>query len=389
MTVTDRVRVGDVLSLERREIRIDPLDEYRLIGVYSFGKGIFHRDPRPGAELGDYRFFRVEPGDLVLSNIQAWEGAIAHAIEDDRGTVGTHRFLSYVSTTPRIDTNWARWFFLSEPGMQLIRRAAPGTAVRNRTLAVKRFEDLEIPLPPIDEQRRVAARLDRVHTTASAISRLSGRVAALSGATGNGLASPEHLTPFDRRSQGWTQATLGEVMRPSAMRVTVDPVCEYRLAGVYSFGKGLIDRGRFAGADTSYKIFTVLHEDDVVVSKLNGWEGAVAVVSASFAGACVSSEFPTFVVDQARLNPSFFRGIATSPAFWRILDATARGSMVRRRRISVEEFLRATIWLPNIVTQADVGQRMLKLEHLAKRRTEVRDRVSAVMPALLNHTFAR
>ena len=63
----NRVRVGEVLHLERREISIEPTYEYSLIGVYSFGKGIFHREPMAGADLGNYRFFAVQPGDLVLT----------------------------------------------------------------------------------------------------------------------------------------------------------------------------------------------------------------------------------------------------------------------------------------------------------------------------------
>lgn len=157
----ERVLVGEVLALQRRQVEIELKREYRLIGVYSFGKGIFHRDPVPGSALGDYRFFAVAPGDLVLSNIQAWEGAIAHATDVDKMTVGTHRFLTYVPLGGRIDTSWARWFFLSEPGFALIQQASPGTVQRNRTLSIDRFEALEIPLPPLDVQRELAARLDR------------------------------------------------------------------------------------------------------------------------------------------------------------------------------------------------------------------------------------
>ena len=77
----------------------------------------------------------------------------------DAGTIGTHRFLSYVARDPEeIDTNWARYFFLSEAGFPLIQQAAPGSVTRNRTLAVERFEALEIPLPDIADQRRIAAR---------------------------------------------------------------------------------------------------------------------------------------------------------------------------------------------------------------------------------------
>lgn len=157
-----RVRVGSVLELRRQAVPIDPAEEYRLVGVYSFGKGIFHREPQLGAEIGNYKFFSLEPGDLVLSNIQAWEGAIGFATETDRGTIGTHRFLSYTAIDPdEIDTNWARYFFLSETGFPLIQKASPGSVTRNRTLAIERFEAIEIPLPHIDDQRQVAAHLDR------------------------------------------------------------------------------------------------------------------------------------------------------------------------------------------------------------------------------------
>jgi type I restriction enzyme S subunit len=150
-----------VLKLERRRVEPELDDEYRLIGVYSFGKGIFHREPASGADLGNFRFFSVVAGDLVLSNIQAWEGAIAFATAKDQGTIGTHRFLTYVPVRDRIDANWARWFFLSEPGMALIRQAAPGTTMRNRTLSIERFENLVIPLPDIGLQIEAASHLDR------------------------------------------------------------------------------------------------------------------------------------------------------------------------------------------------------------------------------------
>src|SRR6266581_801411 len=160
-------RVGDVLALERREVAVDPTAEYTLVGVYSFGKGLFHHEPKLGAELGAYRFFAVAAGDLVLSNIGAWEGGIGYATDADNGVIGNHRVLTYTPRDRRIDANWVRWYLVSERGMTLIRGAAPGTVMRNRTLAMDRFEALEIPLPPIDEQRRVADRLDRLEIVAA------------------------------------------------------------------------------------------------------------------------------------------------------------------------------------------------------------------------------
>src|SRR4051794_36102805 len=110
---TELVRVGDVLTLERVAIEPVPEREYVAIGIRSFGKGIFHYEPKAGDALGSLRFFEVHPSRLIISNIKGWEGAIAVSSERDAGCVASNRFLSYRATAQRIDVNWARWFFLS------------------------------------------------------------------------------------------------------------------------------------------------------------------------------------------------------------------------------------------------------------------------------------
>ena len=182
------VRVGDVLSLTRRPVDVAIDREYEEIGVRSFGRGIFHKDPIEGAALANKKVFWIAPGDLVISNVFAWEGAIAVASEPERGRIGSHRFMTFVPIDGRIDTTWASWFFRSEPGLELIRRASPGSAGRNRTLAISRFEALEIPLPPVDEQRRLASRLDLVEESArSASKRLEEHPASMLSASLPGL----------------------------------------------------------------------------------------------------------------------------------------------------------------------------------------------------------
>lgn len=159
------MRVGDVLRLDRIPIQPDPNVEYVSIGVRSFGKGIFHYERKLGNELGRLRFFEVQPDHLIVSNIKGWEGAIAVSSPADASCIASSRFLSYKPIDNRIDVRWARWYFLSEPGIEMIRRASPGSADRNRTLAIDRFEALMIPLPPIGEQKLAADRLDNLHHT--------------------------------------------------------------------------------------------------------------------------------------------------------------------------------------------------------------------------------
>ena len=380
-------RVGDVLALKRRKVTIDPLDEYRLVGVYSFGKGIFHRDPKPGGELGDYRFFRIEPGDLVLSNIQAWEGAIAFATKTNRGTIGTHRFLTYVPTSPRIDTNWARWFFLSEAGMRLIRRAAPGTAVRNRTLAVKRFEDLEIPLPPIDEQRRVAARLDRLGASTAAVRRCSAHATDLMSALGVATAARPDLTEAERLDAGWRRVPLGSVMGVSTDPISVDPNGSYRNLGIYSFGRGLFVKPEIEGSTTSARSLNRVHAGQFVYSRLFAFEGAYAFVEPQLDGHFVSNEFPTFDADPAMLDARWLASYLRSPDRWSELAASSKGLGVRRQRVPTESLLAYEVWLPPIEQQLAMVQTIERIAVSRRARAVAEERITSLVPAALNATF--
>lgn len=387
MTV-QRVRVGDVLHLDRKLVTPDPTQEYTAIGIRSFGKGIFHYPPQTGDKLGSLRFYALPSDRLVVSNIKGWEGAIAVSSTAEADCVASNRFLTYAPTDDQIDVRWARWYFLSEAGLPKIQQASPGSADRNRTLAIERFEALEIPLPPIADQRRIAARLDTITQRATALLQLSERASTIASALAVSSSSRPDLDDDAKSRAGWRQMKLGEFLTPTSNQVTVEAHTSYRIAGIYSFGKGLIDRGSMMGPETAYPTFTVLAEGDVVVSKLNGWEGAVAVVPPRFATSCVSPEFPTFRPDPRHVLPTFFGGIARSPWFWRALDTNTRGSMVRRRRINSEQFLATAVWLPPMDEQARIARALESLDRSATVRASAVTRVQALVPAALNQAFA-
>ena len=85
--------ISEVAPIVRRQIEITVDGEYPELGARSFGKGIFHKPTLIGAELDWQKLYTVHSGDLVLSNIKAWEGAIAAAGDND--------CLLYTSPSPR------------------------------------------------------------------------------------------------------------------------------------------------------------------------------------------------------------------------------------------------------------------------------------------------
>lgn len=144
--------MGEVAPLIRRPVKIDMEGSYPELGIRSFGNGTFHKSALSGFELGSKRVFWIEPGDLLFSNVFAWEGAIAVSKPEDRGRVGSHRFITCVPRKDVATSQFLRFYFLTDEGMDLIRAASPGGAGRNRTLGLAALDAIEVPVPPIDDQ---------------------------------------------------------------------------------------------------------------------------------------------------------------------------------------------------------------------------------------------
>ncbi|WP_153162736.1 restriction endonuclease subunit S [Zoogloea sp. 1C4] len=145
--------MAEVAPLIRREQSIEPDGCYPELGIRSFGKGSFHKQPLSGGEVGTKRLYRIEPGDLVFSNVFAWEGAIAIAQPEDTGRYGSHRFIT-CKVDPELTTAaFLRYYFLTTGGMLKIGEASPGGAGRNRTLGLNKLMAIEVPTPPLSTQQ--------------------------------------------------------------------------------------------------------------------------------------------------------------------------------------------------------------------------------------------
>lgn len=375
--MVQHVRLGDVLALRRRKVALGASDEYVEVGLRSYGKGVFHKPAATGAQLGNKKVYRVEPGDLVISNVFAWEGALAVASESERGLIGSHRFMTWIPrNADRVNVRYLWHYFLSEPGLLHLRKASPGSAGRNRTLGISAFEDINLPLPDLSEQQRIAARLDRFAETSQASADLE-----------EFELTWRHLVERLTFGSPTSLQRIGDVLRPKAKEL-VDRDSDYQIAGVYSFGRGLLSRGALKGADTKYKSFTRLDHNNVVYSKLGAFEGAVAVVPASYDGFYVSPEFPVFET-LGSVDPAFVRYCVIAESFVRQLVAATSGVGARQKRVSPKAFLDLSVPIPSLDEQREIARRLDRASQaLELKRDAVRIR-KALLPAARNDAFTK
>ena len=127
------------------EIEID--GEYPELGVRSFGKGTFHKPTLIGLDVGSKKLYELNPGHLVFSNVFAWEGAIAVIQPNDSNRYGSHRFITCLPHTNLATSEFLKFYFLTQEGLEKIRSASPGGAGRNRTLGLTALQRIDVPVP--------------------------------------------------------------------------------------------------------------------------------------------------------------------------------------------------------------------------------------------------
>ena len=145
--------MSDVAPLVRRAVTIDPDASYSEIGVRSFYRGIFTRRTVKGEEFAWQKLFRINDGDLVFSNLMAWEQAIGLARIDHVGSVGNHRMLTCEADRTRVTPGFLFYYFNTHEGFRQVIEASPGTMVRNKTLSTKLLPAIKVPVPPLKAQR--------------------------------------------------------------------------------------------------------------------------------------------------------------------------------------------------------------------------------------------
>lgn len=149
----NRRPMADVAPIVRRRVEIHPEKAYSELGVRSFGRGMFRKPNLRGADLTWQKLYFIHRGDVVISNIKAWEGALAVATEHDHGHVGSHRYLTCVPHTDVIAPDFLWYYLLSREGLEQIVAASPGSADRNRTLGQRALGGIDIPVPSLARQQ--------------------------------------------------------------------------------------------------------------------------------------------------------------------------------------------------------------------------------------------
>jgi len=249
---------------------------------------------------------------------------------------------------------------------------------RRESVSPEQFLSLEIPLPPLTEQRRIVGLIET----------LASKMDEARSLRHQAVEEAEALLRSILASDTSSESTaMRDLVRLRCLDVPVRPEENYQFAGVYSFGRGVFRAHLRSGLDFAYSRLTRLRVGDFVYPKLMAWEGALGVVPPECDGCVVSPEFPVFEVDQTRIFPEVLDIHFKTPSVWPEISGASSGTNVRRRRLNPNDFLAYRMPVPSRRMQEFVRSVGARLDALKQLQAGTVAELDALLPAVLDLAF--
>jgi len=382
------VRLGELLTPTLGVVDVDPAATYPMAGMLNHGRGLFRKEAVPGYETSYRTLTRLSLGQFVYSRLFAWEGSLAIVPKDFDCVFVSPEFpvfdLDDSRVLPEYLAHVARWseFHAAVAG------GRRGLGLRRQRVSPEALLKVEVPLPCLADQRRIAAHLDLVRDAVTTIETRRLRERTRAEALVASLAVQPQFGEAERRGRGWRLLPLGEVMEAATDPIDVAMDGSYPNLGIYSFGRGVFEKPPINGLATSAKKLNRVRAGEFIYSRLFAFEGAYAYVPEEFDGYFVSNEFPSFEVDSSMASARFIAAALRSPGAWTELAGSSKGLGLRRQRIKVEALLAHELWFPPVAEQSRIVAGLERLDRMSTLLDRSDVLASAIAPSALNRAFA-
>jgi type I restriction enzyme S subunit len=107
--------------------------------------------------------FVIRSGDVIYNKLFAWKGTFGLVPPQLDGMFVSDKFPTYLLDSTQVNENWLRWYFHHPAVWEQARSMSTGSAALSKlTLNPPKFLLLTMPVPPLDEQRRIVARIEEL-----------------------------------------------------------------------------------------------------------------------------------------------------------------------------------------------------------------------------------
>jgi type I restriction enzyme S subunit len=388
------VRLGEVLRAVDTSVPVSELNEVNLAGVYSFARGLFKRGPMSPGETSYKTYNRLVRDDFVISVPKAWEGALARVTPEFEGLFLSPVFPTFRANRARLEPAFLEWFCKRESVWTQLQRKSRGIGARRESVHPEEFLSLEIPLPPLPEQRRVVARIEALAAQIHEVRTLRHQAAEEAEA----LRSAGSNTFFISAARRFGASRLEDL----SSRITKGESPEWQ-GFIYQDTGPLFIRSEnvlWGKLDprNAVHIPRAFHEklsrcqlgkDDLLINLIGASIGRACAVPGDLGDANVNQAVGVITPNRERLLPNFPVYFLLSP----VAQDEIHGSKVETARpnISLGDIRDLEIPTPTLPEQrrivVELDALQAEVDTLKRRQAETAAELDALLPAILDRAF--
>jgi len=382
-------RIGDVTTpVERPEVPLAGTT-YRQIGVRLWGIGAYERESIDGSQTRYATLSRVESGDIIVNKIWARNGSVAVVTDELAGCFGSSEFPTFAPDRKKLEPKWFHWITKTRWFWQACDEKSQGTSGKNR-IRPEKFLEIEIPLPPLAEQRCIVARIEA----------LAARVAEAQSLRREASEEADNLITatlakiFDSNNpiaKPVSIAKSGLVLNRETRNPEKGPDIEFFYIDIAAVDNGtgsITSPQKILGQNAPSRARRVVHAEDVIISTVRPYLKAFALVPTELDNQICSTGFAVFTCPQ-NILPEFLLYQFFSPNFINQAMASVTGG--HYPALNDKALKAINVMIPDISEQrrlvAYLDGLQAQVAQLRLLQEETQKELSALIPSILDKAF--
>jgi len=389
-----QVPLHEILTYYDERVELDDMTEYITITVKRRHGGLVERQRLLGSQIRTKKQFKLMPEAFIISRVQCWHQAYALVPDDVPPNMIASTNYDQFIIAPTVDARFFWWLSHSPLFTETVRSSAFGVVIEKMVFKRDLWLEKTIPLPPLEEQQRIVARIEELAALTEEARGLRAK------AREEAEALPfEVLHDFISKGivKGWALRPLSEVCevnpsRKGRMNYPDDMQVSFVPMSAVDKATGSIawpEVRSFSEVKRGYKWFL---EGDVIFARItpcmqNG-KSAIAKGLVNDVG-FGSTEFHVIKPGE-KVTAEWVHRIVRQPSFRHDAKATFKGSAGQQRVPrtfleayevpvpSIDEQRRIVAYLDNLQAQVD---------ELAALQEATQAELDALLPSVLDRAF--
>jgi type I restriction enzyme S subunit len=389
------VQFADILERVERKIILDDAETYDCVGVRWYGMGAFIRESKLGMDIRRKKQWIIKEGDVVYNKLFAWRGAFAVAHTEVDGCIVSDKFPTYRLDEELVDSRYLRYYFRTDSTAKQAQDLSKGAAAISKlTLNPPDFWRLTVPLPSLEEQRRIVACIEELE-------------ALIQEAQGLRVKAREEAEALLPSAIGGFCSQLTSSLRPLAEVLAVKPSngwsprCDNDPSGTPVLTLSAITGFRYDGTQIKTTSLPIrgdarywLQKDDLLISRSNTLElvGHAAIYD-GFPERCI---YPDLVmrtqVKEDEADVRFVHYWLMSPLVRDFIRNRARGTSPTMKKIAQRDVME--IPFPKTIGLAEqrclvayLDELQAQVDELTALQDATQAELDALLPSVLDRAF--